>query len=99
VFTAADLQRLLSTRPFAAFRLNLSDGTSVDILSPEVAIVGRRFALVGLLDPEAADQLVDRWAVVYYMHVTRAEMLKTGEPPFGPGRPPTAPESPSPASA
>lgn len=98
MFTFTDLQSLLAARPFTPFRLHLSDGTPVPVISPEVVVVGRRFALVGLLEADATDKLVDRWTVVYYMHVTRAEMLQSGEPPFSPGSPPASPGSPSPAS-
>jgi hypothetical protein len=96
MFTANDLLTLLNERPFVPFRLILSDGGSVEVRSPEVVSVGRRFAVVGLLDPNATDTLFDRWTVAWYMHVTRAEFLGTGHPPFTP--PPGPAESPSPVS-
>ena len=98
MFTADDLRNLLGARPFTPFRLLLSDGGQVVVRTPEVIIPGRRFAIIGLLDADAPDGLIDRWAVVWYMHVTRAEMLVPGAPPFTP--PPTGPaESPSPSPA
>jgi hypothetical protein len=98
LLTSGDLIGLLQARPFAPFRLHLGDGGSADVRSPEVVSVGRRFALVGLLDPSATDTLFDRWAVVWYMHVTRVEMLDAGPPPLDP--PPAGPaEAPSPAPA
>jgi len=84
MFTAADLQELVSARPFAPFRLLLSDGGAVDVRSPEVVLVGRRFGVVGLLDPDATDTLIDRWTTVWYLHVARVEMLVPGAPPFSP---------------
>jgi hypothetical protein len=97
VFALNDLRSLLDTRPFVAFRLYLSDGGSVEVRSPEVVLAGKRFALVGLLDPNAADTAFDRYATIWYLHVTRHEMLSPGVPPFT--SPPAGPsESPSPAS-
>jgi hypothetical protein len=96
MFTPGDLAALLAARPFVSFRLHLSDGGSVEVRSPEVVSVGRRFALVGLLDPGATDTLFDRWAVVWYLHVTRVEMLDAGPPPLN--APPAGPaEAPSPS--
>jgi hypothetical protein len=90
MFTRENLIALLQARPFVPFRLHLSDGGSLDVRSPEVAMVGRRFALVGLIDPGATNALFDRWAVAWYLHVTRVEMLDAGPPPMsappdGPG--------------
>jgi hypothetical protein len=97
LFTAADLRSLLNARPFVPFRLLLSDGGAVEVRSQEVVVVGRRFALVGLLDPDATDTLVDRWTVVWYMHVTRTEMLGAGPPPLTPPSGPAESSTPSPA--
>jgi hypothetical protein len=97
MFTPADLRTLLNNRPFTPFRLLLSDGSAVEVRSPEVALPGRRFAVVGLLDAGATDTLFDRWTVVWYMHVTRAELLAAGPPPFT--SPPGQADSPSPTPA
>jgi len=97
MFGAADLLNLLHARPFVPFHLILSDGGTVEVRTPEVVVAGRRFVLVGLLDADANDRLVDRWTVVWYMHVTRAEQLAAGLPPFtAPPCPATSP-TPSPA--
>jgi hypothetical protein len=92
-----DLRALLNARPFVPFRLWLRDGAFVDVKSREVVLPGRHFALVGLLDPKATDTVFDRYMTVWYLHVTRHEMLGPGTPPFSP---PTGPaESPLPAPA
>lgn len=95
MFTPNDLLRLLNPQPFVPFRLHLSDGTSVEVRSKEVVLPGRHYAVIGLLDPDATDTLLDRWVVVWYMHVTHVEMLRRGQPPFSPPSGPT--ESPAPA--
>lgn len=82
MFTLDGLNALLNARPFVPFRLWMSDGGHVDVRSPEVVLPGRRFALVGLLDPTATDTAFDRYATVWYVHVARNEMLTAGLPPF-----------------
>jgi hypothetical protein len=93
MFTYGDMRALLQARPFVPFRLWLSDGGFVDIRSPEVVIAGKRFALVGLLDPNSADTAFDRYATVWYLHVTRHEMLTPGAAPFS--SPPGPAEAPA----
>lgn len=94
MFTAEQLLVLLRTRPFVPFRLHLSGGETVDIISPEMALPGRRFVVVGILDPKRNDSLSDRWKIVYYMHVTQTELLGPGPPPFA--APPETSGTPTP---
>jgi hypothetical protein len=57
----------------------------------------RYYALVALLDPNAAEQDgFDRHATIWYMHVTRHEALLPGASPF---TPPQEPSSGTPAPA
>lgn len=96
MFTANNLQTLLNAQPFVLFRLYMSDGGTVEVRSREQVLIGRHFAVVGILDPEAKDTLFDRWTVVWYMHVTRVEQLGPGLLPMT--SPPTGPAgTPSPA--
>lgn len=95
MFTADDFRNLIGARPFVPFRVILSDGGSVDVRSREVVMLGRRFALVGLLDPGATDTLFERWAVVWYLHVARVEMLEPGAPPFTTNSGPAESSTPS----
>ena len=97
MFTSDDMARLVHARPFTAFRLHVSDGGQVDVLSSEAVLMTRRCAVIGLMDPDAMDTLADRWTVVWYMHVTRAEMLVSGAPPFS--APPGPAGEPSPTTA
>lgn len=94
MFTRDDMLNLLATRPFTPFRLHMSDGKTVEVVSPELVLPGRRFAVVGLLDPDANDLGFDRWTTVFYLHVARHEMLATGAPPFT-APPPAGAETPA----
>lgn len=82
MFALNAMQNLLHTQPFMPFRLTVSDGGSVDVRSPEQVVAMRNDAVVGLLDPMASDNAYDRHTAVWYMHVTRTEMLGAGPPPF-----------------
>jgi hypothetical protein len=95
VFTLENMRNLVNAQPFIPFRLYLSDGGSVDVRSREQVFLLRQYAIIGLLDPQEADQIADRYMTVWYLHVTRTEMLGAGPPPFPP--PPGGPaETPSP---
>jgi hypothetical protein len=97
MFTVDDMRTLLHAKPFVPFRLRISDGGEVEVRRPEVVLLGKRFAVIGLLDANATDTLLDRWTVVWYLHVSRAEQLDVGAPPFA-SPPGTAPSStPTPA--
>lgn len=75
MFTLDDMRNLLNARPFVPFRLHFSEGQPIDVRSNEVVLVGRRFAVIGVLDADATDTLFDRWAVAWYTYITRVEML------------------------
>jgi hypothetical protein len=95
VFTVANMRTLLGAQPFIPFRLHLSDGGKIDVPSRELVFPWRFYAIVGLLDPQASDLVWDRYASIWYMHITRVEMLGAGPPPLTPPAGPS--ESPSPA--
>jgi hypothetical protein len=94
MFTSNAMLALLDARPFAPFRMHTSDGAAhVDVLSQELVIPGRNFAVVGILEPALSNRLANRWVTVWFMHVTRVEMLNPGSPPFT--APPPVSESPA----
>jgi hypothetical protein len=95
MFTLEELRSLLNAQPFVPFRLHMSDGGSVDIHSRELVFPGRRYAVIGLLDPSTSDTAFDRFMIVGYLHVTRVEVLSSGPPPLAPPSGPS--EAPSPA--
>jgi hypothetical protein len=95
MFTLDDMRSLIRARPFVPFRVYVSDGGSVEVPTPEVVLPGKRFAVVGHLDPDTSDIAIDRYTTIWYLHVTRHEMLDAGAPPSF-GTPPGPTESPSP---
>jgi len=96
MFTFNDMRTLLQARPFVPFRIWMSDGGYIDVRSTEQVMLFRRYAIIGLLDPNASDLPSDRHVVVWYMHITRSEALTPGASPFtSPGEPPSGEPTPA----
>lgn len=95
MFTFDDMRGLVEARPFVPFRLWLSDGGHIDVRSPELVFPGRRYAIIGLLEPNANAEPFDRHSVIWYLHIARCEALTPGVPPFAsPGQPPSGSPAP-----
>jgi hypothetical protein len=93
MFTANDIQRLRSARPFVPFRLQLSDGGSIDVISPELITIFQRWVIISILDRNGSERFADDWQQVWYLHITRVETLQPGAPPAN--VPPASPGSPA----
>ena len=82
-----ELIEAIHSAPFRPFRLFLSDGRTFDIRHPEMLMVGRHSATVGVHEnggPEATVPQypqIDRFAWVDLLHVTGIEQLSP--PPKG----------------
>ena len=70
-----DILQLLRAQPFEPFRIYLSDGATCEIRHPELAIVGRSVAVVGIPGPEGPDGPVERTVNCSLMHITRTELV------------------------
>ena len=97
MFNLTAMLALLDARPFAPFRFIMSDGGTVEVPSREMVIPGRTFAVVGILDRGRSERAASLWTTVWYMHVSRVEMLTPGAPPFT-APPPSESGAPSPAA-
>jgi hypothetical protein len=87
MFTYDDLRRLLTSAPFVPFRMYLSEGNFIEVRHPELVIPGRRYAIIGLVDPTTPDAPFDRHAVIFYLHVNRVETIIPSQFPGGtPGK-------------
>jgi hypothetical protein len=80
MFNANDLLPLLKARPFVPFRFVMSDGNRVDVKRHELVMPGRQYALIGLPDPTAPETLIEWYITVWYMQVTRVELMEPGTP-------------------
>jgi len=70
-----DLARRVQQRPFVPFRTYLTDGSIYDLRHPELIMVGKRTAVVGVTsNPQQKhfDHLVD----VDLLHIVRVEAIE-----------------------
>jgi hypothetical protein len=80
-----ELVEKLRKTPFRPFRLYVSDGGTFDIRHPEMLMVTRHAAVVGMLetgdegDPDQDYPVIDRYTDIDLLHVTRVEQLPEPE--------------------
>ena len=77
---ARDLRRRLQDRPFKPFRIHLADGDVLDVLYPDMVIVGPTSAVLptAWTKDEVGDPLADDWRTIILMHMTQFSDLKNG---------------------
>ena len=69
-----DLKARIRQRPFVPFRVVLTEGTSYEIRHPDLFMLGKRAAVIGLAkDPEEA--FFDATVLVDLLHIVRLEPL------------------------
>lgn len=74
-----DLLDRLRQRPFQPFRVVLAEGTAYEVRHPEVFMLGKRSAVIGLAtDP--AQTVYERTAWVDLFHIGRLEPLDVTTP-------------------
>src|SRR5437660_992330 len=73
------LQDALRQQPFRPFRLFVSDGATYDVPHPDLCMAGPRIAIIGIPPPGTAAPVLDRFAVVDLVHVTRLEPLDSAK--------------------
>jgi hypothetical protein len=76
-----ELLTALRERPFQPFRINLTDGRSLEVRHPEMVLAGRRSAVIGLLAPGETEPLYDRRIPVDLLHVVGLEPIQIATGP------------------
>jgi hypothetical protein len=77
--TREDLLEHVRRQPFVPIRLTLTTGRTFDVYHPDLIMIGRREAVVGLtLDP--ADAVFDRAAHVDLFHIATVNPLSPVTP-------------------
>jgi len=71
-----DLLKRVKQRPFAPFRLVLTEGTPYDVRHPEQIMVARDSAVIGL-EGKAEQDFYETTVLVDLLHVVRLEPLET----------------------
>jgi hypothetical protein len=73
---------LLKRTPFAPFRVHLTDGQVFPVLDPDLLMVGKRCAVIGIVKAPAPDQpAYDRFEIISLLHVVSLEPLPTQPKP------------------
>jgi hypothetical protein len=65
------LHQVLWKRPFQPFRIFMADGSSHEILHPELAVLDRRTLTVA--EPQVPEEVPERTVLCDLLHVTRIE--------------------------
>ena len=74
-----ELKVRMQQRPFVPFRIVLTEGTPYDIRHPELFMLGKRSATIGLAkDPEQT--FYDATVLVDLFHIVRLEPLDAATP-------------------
>ena len=81
--TQDDLHQAARRQPFESFRVVLTTGATYDIRHPDLIMVGRRAAVIGITN-EPAGTAFDRTFKVDLFHVVGIEELPAS-PPFANG--------------
>jgi hypothetical protein len=77
-----DVEKKLRQRPFEAFRLHLTDDTAYEVRHPELMLLGRRMAVVGLTtDPNQT--FFDRTMDIDLFYIVRIEPIEMPVSPNG----------------
>ena len=79
-----ELLEALQIRPFRPFRLYVSDGGTFDVRHPEMLMVARHTAVVGLegggqRESHQGYPAIERFTFLDLLHVTRYEQLPQAE--------------------
>jgi hypothetical protein len=82
--TREELQEAARRHPFEPFRLVLTTGATYDIRHPDLIMVGRRSAIVGITD-DPGDKVYDRTLKVDLLHVVAIHDLPAASSSNGPG--------------
>lgn len=74
-----DLAQFLDRKPFERFLINLTDGTILDIRHPEMVLLGRRSAVIGISNGDESRPMYDRYVTISLLHINRLEPLGTSK--------------------
>lgn len=75
-----ELLELLRQRPFVPLRLHMTDGQTYEIRHPDVVMVFRSRAIIGVA-PDPATGVLERAEHCSLLHIVRLEELQAAAPP------------------
>lgn len=69
-----ELRTLLRQRPFQSFRVHLNNGKILDVVCPEITLVGEDMAVIGITDPKDPDPYSDDFELVLMNEIEKVEI-------------------------
>ena len=75
-----ELAEALRGQRFVPFRLTLTEGSTYEVMHPEMCLAGRRSAVLGFPAPGDPELLYDRSVTVDLLHVVKLEPLEGTQP-------------------
>jgi hypothetical protein len=72
-----ELLDMLRRRPFAPFRVHLTDGSSYEVRHPDLVMPGARSVAIGLPGGTLPEGVYERIVILALIHITRLEPLDT----------------------
>ena len=79
--TMNDLREALRMVPFRPFRVFVTDGGTHDVRHPDLCMIGPRIAVIGIPPAGQNEAILERYAVVDLIRVTRLEPLEMPRSP------------------
>lgn len=73
-----ELKHLLRQRPFHPFRIHLDNEKILEVVCPEINLIGEDMAVIGVTDPKNPDPYSDDFELVLLYQIQRVE---TAMPP------------------
>jgi len=68
-----DIVEAVRRRPFAPFRITLTEGRTYEVRHPELCMVGRRAVIVGIVSPGRSGERFDRSVTIDLLHIVKLE--------------------------
>ena len=68
-----ELKHLLRQRPFHPFRIHLDNGKILEVVCPEINLIGEDMSVIGITDPENPDPYSDDFEIVLMSQIRRVE--------------------------
>jgi hypothetical protein len=68
-----ELRALLRQRPFRPFRVHLTNGKILDVVCPEINLIGEDMAVIGITDPKNPDPYSDDFELVLMNEIRQVE--------------------------
>jgi hypothetical protein len=79
--TPEEVAAALRRQPFVTFRITLAEGNTYEVRHPELCMVGRRSAIIGITTRDDPDRLFERSVDVDLLHIVKLEPLETAGSP------------------